>query len=161
MFSLFRRKFDVEAYVAASVEGLQLATDAHRGIWHLGEEESWNVDQERGELVLAFTDGSTASAPVQIVGTLSTRDGTFLWGWDHPSVARPLQADAARCRAFGEEHGAKEFTTQKVSCTETRAWAYAALAMRLAGASGAYRGEAAPGTYVFMTFGEVQLSRAG
>jgi hypothetical protein len=149
---------DIDAFIAGSVEGLRLATEAHQGTWRLGEEESWNVDQDTGQIVFEFSDGTVASAPVQIVGTFNAGDNTFMWGWDHPSVDPALQASASRVKAFGEEHGFRELTTQTVSCTEKRAWEYTALAMRLAEASGAYRAEAAPGTYVFMTFGELRLA---
>ena len=159
MFGLFRKKFDLEELIAGSVEGLHMSTDAHRRIWHLGDEESWDVDQDEGQIYFSFADGTTASAPVQIVGTFNANDSTFMWGWDHPSVAPALQASASRVKAFGEEHGSKELTTQKLPCSETRAWEYTALAMRLAEASGGYRAEAAPGTFVFMTFGEVRLAK--
>jgi hypothetical protein len=159
MFGLFKKKVDVKAFIAGSVEGLKMTTDAHKATWHLGEEESWDVDQDRGKIVFAFADGTIASSPVQIVGTFNAKDSTFMWGWDHPSVVPGLQASAVRVRAFGKEHGLEEFTTQKVSCSEVRAWEYTALAMRLSEASGAYRAEAAPGTFVFMTFGEVCLEK--
>jgi hypothetical protein len=159
MFGLFKKKFDIEAFIAGSVEGLKMTTDAHKATWHLGEEKSWNVDQDTGQIVFAFANGTTASSPVQIVGTFNAKDNTFMWGWDHPSVVPTLQASAVRVRAFGEEHGLREFTTQKVSCSEMRAWEYTALAMRLSKASGAYRAETAPGTFVFMTFGEVFLAK--
>ena len=71
MFGLFRKKFDLEELIAGSVEGLQMATDAHRRIWHLGDEESWDVDQDEGQIYFSFADGTTASAPVQIVGTFN------------------------------------------------------------------------------------------
>jgi hypothetical protein len=159
MFGLFKKKFDLEAFIAGSVEGLQMVTDAHRGTWHLGEEKSWDVDQDIGEIRFLFADGTVASSPVQIVGTFNAKDGTFMWGWNHPSVTPSLQMAAARVKEFGEEHQSIEFQTHKVSCTEKRAWEYTALAMRLSEAGGAYRAEASPGTYVFMTFGEVRLAR--
>lgn len=159
MFGLFKKKFDLEGYIAASVEGLRMVTAAHQSTWHLGEEQSWNVDQDQGLLIFTFANGTTASAPVQIVGTYNARDNTFMWGWEHPSVVPDLQQNAAQARAFGQEHGSKELTTQTVSCTEQRAWEYSALAMRLSEANGAYRAEAAPGTFVFMNFGEVSLAK--
>ena len=41
-------------------------------------------------------------APVQVVGTYDTEDGTWLLGRDHPSVSEPLGAFARRVRNFGE-----------------------------------------------------------
>ncbi len=159
MFGLFKKKFDFDTYVAASIEGMRLATSGHTGIWNLGTEQSWNVNQDAGTIVFTFQDGTTASAPVQIIGTLNAADSTFLWAWDHPSIEPALQINASRVKAFGEEHGLDELTTRKVACNEARAWEYTAVAMRLAEANGGYRAEASPGTFVFMNFGEISLAK--
>lgn len=150
---------DIEAFIAASLEGLRSVTSIHQETWNLGGADNWSVDQNGGELVWTFDDGTVARAPVQIVGTYSERGQSFMWGWNHPSILPPLQEAAWAVKAFGEEHGVEEFTTHKVECSEMRAWEYTALAMRLTEANGAYRAEASPGTFVFMTFGEVQLSK--
>ena len=148
---------DFQTLVAQSVEELRLKTAAHDGTWHLGE-ASWDVNQDRGTIVFDCPGGITATCPVQIIGTYNSLDGTFLWGWDHPSVVPPLQEHAKKVRAYGEEHGIEELTTRKVSCTEERAWEFAALACKLCEAQGAYRGPAGT-TFVFMTFGLVELSQ--
>jgi hypothetical protein len=160
MFGLFKKKMNIEEFIAGSLEGLGMATGAHNRIWRFGEESSWDVDQDNGQIIFSFADGSIVSSPVQMIGTFNAKDGTFMWGWDHPSIVPELQANALRVKQFGEEHGSKELTTHKISCTEMRAWEYTALAMRLSEASGAYRGEAVPGTFVFMNFGEVRLDLA-
>ncbi len=157
MLGLFKKKFDLEKLVAGSVEGLQIATAAHSNTWHLGEEESWDIDQDDGLIVFTFSDGTVAKAPVQIIGTFNSSDETFMWGWDHPSVKPELQEAAIQVKAFGKKHDLKELYNQNISCNEQRAWEYAALAMRITEANCAYRAEASPGTYVFMTFGKVQL----
>ena len=171
MFGLFKKKsadasantpgngFDIEAFIAGSIEGLRQTTAAHSATWQLGKEKTWNVDQDTGKVVFSFADGTTATSDVQIVGTWNANDSTFLWGWDHPSVEAPLQLNAARVKAFGELHGNAELSTRKNVCAEARTWDYTALAMRLSEASGAYRAEAAPGTWVYLNFGEVTLAR--
>ena len=45
-----------------------------------------------------------------------------------------------------------------VECTEEQAWEFTAVAARLGDANGAYRGPAGT-TLVFMTFGQVSLSK--
>lgn len=157
MSDLSNSTSDLEAFIAESVEGLKMATSAHKATWRLGEEKSWGIDQDAGEIVFLFSNGKKAVAAVQIIGTLNTGDSTFMWGWDHPSVRPALQEDAKRVKSLGEEHGLEEFTTQTISCSEARAWGYTALAMRLSGANGAYRAQASPDTFVYLTFGEVTL----
>lgn len=158
MLGIFKKKkLDIEALIAGSLESLQLMNAEHRKNWNLGREQSWKVDENDGRIVFTFADGSEVSAPVQVIGTHHVKNGTFMWGWDHPSVQRTLQNHAACVKTFGEEYNCPEFTTAQVPVTEKRAWEYTALAMLLAEASGAYRARITPDTYVYMTFGEVEV----
>jgi hypothetical protein len=160
MLTLFKKKkIDIDAFIADSYEGLKLVMDAHRKKWNLGEEKSWKVDEREGRIIVSFVDGTVASAPAQIVGTLNTKEGTFQWAWDHSEIVPSMQSHAALVKAFGIKHHAPELTMQIIPCTEKRAWELTALATLLAEANGAYRVQARPDTYVFMTFGEVSLSK--
>lgn len=141
-----------------AIEGLREQTAAHMETWNLGGEKEWFVDQDEGIIEFLFENGVVATAPVQIIGTLNPGDGTFLWGWDHPSVEPPLQRAAWLVKEYGEENDIAAFTNQKVPCNEDEAWAFTALAARLDGANGAYRADAG-GPYVYMTFGSVTLGK--
>jgi hypothetical protein len=143
--------------VEQSVEELRLKTTAHDGVWRLGEAD-WSVDQDAGVIVFTRSDGITATCPVQIIGTYNTLDGTWLWGWDHPSVVLPLQEHARRLKELGEQQGFQKLTTQKIKCSESEAWEFVALACKLCDAQGGYRGPSGT-TLVFMTFGDVRLSK--
>jgi hypothetical protein len=140
--------------ITQSMEELRLKTQAHDAIWHLGEAD-WSVDQNQGQIVFDH-EGIAAAAPVQIVGTFNSEDSTWLWGWDHPTVVPALQEHARRVREYGEEHGIAMLTNRKLVCSENDAWEFAALACKLCGAQGAYRGPAGS-AYVFMTFGDITL----
>jgi len=107
--------------VEQSMEELRLKTAGHDGVWHLGECD-WDVDQDAGTLIFTRAGGLTATCSVQIIGTYNTDDGTWLWGWDHPSVDPPLQEHAKRLRQYGEEHGIAALTTRKLECDEAEAW---------------------------------------
>ncbi len=143
--------------IAQSMEELRLKTRLHDETWHLGDAD-WSVDQDQGQIVFDH-QGITATAPVQIVGTFSNEDSTWLWGWDHPAVVPALQQHARRVREYGEEHGISQLTTRKLACSEDEAWEFAALACKLCGAQGAYRGPAGT-ALVFMTFGDVKLTQS-
>lgn len=148
---------DFDTLIAQSMEELRLKTQAHDAAWHLGEAD-WSVDQDQGQIVFDHK-GITATAPVQIVGTYNSEDSTWLWGWDHPSVVPALQQHARRVREYGDEHGISQLTTRKLACTENQAWEFAALACKLSGAQGAYRGPAGS-AFVFLTFGDVTLTKS-
>src|SRR5262249_6441518 len=123
--------------------------------WQLGAAD-WGVDQNTG--MITFTGKKvTATAPAQIIGTYDTQDGTWLWGWDHPSVADPMAEHARRVHEYGEEHRILDLITRKLAGDELQAWEFAALACYLCGAQGTFRGPAGT-ALVYMTFGEVTLS---
>jgi len=149
---------DPKVFIEQSVEGLRAQTAAHSETWHFGEEETWTADQDTGRIQFNFADGTVAEASLQIVGTYNTLDDTFLWGWEHPSVADELQEHAKLARQFGQQHGLSNYTTRKVECSEDEAWEFTAVAARLGRANGAYRGPAGT-ALVYMTFGEIELSK--
>ena len=75
------------ASIAQSLEGMKAATAAHCGSWHLDQAERWSVDMDEGLIRFVLPDGMHASAPVQIVGTTNSDDGSFLWA----GITRPCR----------------------------------------------------------------------
>jgi len=141
-----------------SVEELALKTQAHKEAWGLGKIERWDLSQNTGELVFSLPDGIKAICPAQIIGTYNSEDRTWMWAWANPSIDERLRADALKVRKYGEEHRIDRLTKPKWEGTEDDAWAMAALAVKLCGEQGAYRGPSGT-TYVFIAFGEVKLSK--
>lgn len=149
---------DPNLYIQQAIEGLRTQTTMHSATWHLGDEENWAADQGNGRIEFTFADGTVAEADMQIIGTYNTLDGTFLWGWDHPSVEEPLRAHAKLARDFGKKHKLSKYTERTIECTEDEAWELTAVAARLGNANGAYRGPAGT-ALVYMTFGEIELHK--
>ena len=141
-----------------SIEELELKTRVHVAAWGLDKIGRWDLNQDQGELVFSFADGTHAVASAQIIGTYNSEDQTWLWAWANPSVDEKLKKDALKVREYGEKHGVERLTRAKWKGTEKEAWAMAALAVKLCEAQGAYRGPSGS-TYVFITFGEVTLSK--
>jgi hypothetical protein len=168
MFSWFRRKpkpepiltsESVRPLVDRAVAELQARTAAIDGMIRFTECD-WSVDQDEGLIRFARTDGSLeASAPVQIIGSYNTADGTWLWAWDNPSTDDALRTDSIALREYGRKHKIEALTTPKLECEESDCWELAALACMLGKQQGAYRGPAGA-TFVFMTFGKVTMSKA-
>ena len=134
-----------------ALQSLQTQTAHNSKAWGLGTETQWNLEMDTGTLRFSFSDGRVLTAPVQVIGTYNTSSGTFLWGWDHPSVPEPLRRAAQRVHEYGQAHGIEAFTTRSTICSESDAWGYAAVAAQLDEAAGAYRGDAG-GTWVYMVF---------
>jgi hypothetical protein len=141
-----------------SLEELELKTDAHRKAWGLDHIQRWDLSQDSGELVFSFADGFKAVAPAQIIGSYNIDDHTWLWAWANSSIDDKLKVDALKVRKYGEEHHIDRLTQRKWVGTEDDAWAMVALAVKLCGEQGAYRGPAGSAR-VFIAFGEVALSK--
>jgi hypothetical protein len=144
--------------VEKAMSGLKCAMTAHDQTWHIGD-AAWSLDQDVGNLIFSLPQGTEAIAPAQIIGTYNISDGTWLWGWQNPSIDPSLLRDAKKLYAYGKQHDYEKLTERKLKCSENEAWELTALAYMICGANGAYRGPAGT-ALVFMTFGEVKLSKA-
>ncbi|MDQ1287831.1 MAG: hypothetical protein QG622_1396 [Actinomycetota bacterium] len=139
-----------------SLTALQARRLAQRSLLGL-DQTSWSVDRDEGTITFRRPAGVVASAPVQIIGSLDSAQGTWRWGWDHPSVSPPLDRHALCVRAWGEDHQVPELTTALVDADDDLAWRFAAIACELNAAQGAWRCESG-GTAVLVTFGTVTLA---
>jgi len=147
-----------DALLQTSVDELKLKTTAQTA-WGFGKFNSWNLDQDVGNLIFLNKDGTTAVCPAQIIGTYDSTDKTWLWAWNNPSIAKKLTTDSLKLKAYGETNHIERLTTAEWKCEESEAWAMAALAVKLCGSQAAYRGPAGT-TYVFITFSAVKLSKS-
>ncbi len=146
-----------ELVLARAMPHLQAITQANVEIW--GQDgASWTVDLDRGVIEFTNQKGMLISAPVQVIGTYDTRDGSFMWGWDHPSVPSESAVAANAVKRFATRHALKNTSDVLVNISEQEAWEFTALAAYLTDAQGAYRGPAGT-TLVFMTFGKVRISK--
>ncbi|MFZ1871276.1 MAG: DUF6882 domain-containing protein [Chania sp.] len=144
--------------IARANNEMQLRTQAAVDMWGL-DIASWAVDLDSGTITFINDEkGMVISAPVQVVGTYDTEDGTWLWGWDHPSVSEPLGEFARRVRTFGEQYGKEKLTTRKIAASEEDAWEFTALACYLSGGEGGYSGSSGS-TRVLMVYGSVTMSK--
>jgi hypothetical protein len=150
---------DFDELVATSILELNAKNEAHKSAWGLGTLDRWDLDQDAGTLVFTGNDGTTVTTQAQIIGSFSTNDNSWLWAWDNSSIDDKLKADSLKLKAYGDQHGIDKLTTRKWTGTEEDAWEMAALAVKLAGAEGAYRGPAG-NAYVFITFRDVQVTKA-
>ena len=144
-----------DALRAKAMQQLRLQTTLQDRFMNLGA-AAWAVDLAAGTITFT-SEQQRAVAPVQVVGSLNLVDGTWLWGWDHPSVPEPLAEHARAVRAYGEQHGLERLTTRLIPATADEAWEFAAVADLLGGGQCAYRGPAGSAV-VFMTFGNPTLT---
>ncbi|MEO0871872.1 MAG: DUF6882 domain-containing protein, partial [Pseudomonadota bacterium] len=116
----------------------------------------WAVDLDNGKIEFRNERGWLVTAPVQVIGTYVPAKGTFMWGWDHPSVPEHAALAATAVHDYGKRHGLEKLTTRLVELSEDEAWELTALAGYLHHSTGAYRGTSGS-TLVYMTFGAVTI----
>lgn len=143
--------------IARANNELQLRTQAAVDMWGL-DIASWSVDLDAGIITFVNDDkGLVITAPVQVVGTYDTEEGSWLWGWDHPSVSESSGEAARQVRRFGEQYGLENLTSRKVFVSINETWAFAALACHLSKSEGVYSGLSGT-TRVLMVYGQVTIS---
>jgi hypothetical protein len=146
----------VRPLVDQAMAELQAKNAALQAVIHF-EDTKWLLDQDKG--TISFDSQKIhAAAPVQIIGTYNTADGTWLWAWDNPSLVKGLARDSQVVREYGQKQGIAPLTTRKLNCDEADCWEFTALACKLCKAEGAYRGPSGK-TRVFMTFGKITMSK--
>jgi hypothetical protein len=146
---------DFETLLRVSMEDLMLATQSHQQGWHFGKEEQWQVDYETGELLLKFP-GRQVIATAQIIGTYDCESGLWQWAWANPNFPQSILSHALQVRGYGEQHGIERLISPEWQGAETDCWYMAALAARLCGAEGAYRGPSGA-IFSFLTFSQLSL----
>lgn len=144
--------------VIADAQEAMAQKQAENEEWGLQDATEWDFNLEEGTITFTLADGRRAIAPMQIIGTRSRQDDTFLWGWDHPSVAEPLAQHAKRLLAWAEANTLTDVTTQLEVLPEEKIVEYTALAAHLSGAQGIYRPAAEDGPFIYITFGQPTFS---
>ena len=148
---------DFKAFLDGGMEGLRLQTEAHQSTWRFGKSERWDFAQNSGELVFTFSD-MIVRAPAQIIGSFDSQAGSWMWAWANSSISETLARDSVRVREYGEQHHIRRLTTATWLAEEMDGWRMAALANRLCESNGVYRGPSGL-TFVFFTFGQVQMTK--
>jgi hypothetical protein len=117
----------------------------------------WYYDLEAA--TLTFSEGGTARvvASIQVVGTTSTRGGTWLWSWANRSLPASATEAMKKVRSFGEAEKLSQLTDQSIPGDDYLGWAMTAIAATVLGSKGAYR---CPGDHGFIYFTYTDISFA-
>ncbi|MEU7335239.1 DUF6882 domain-containing protein [Streptomyces sp. NPDC007074] len=134
----------------------QLAA-AHR-TWGLGTAERWDLNQRTGEIKWTFPD-KVATAPAQILGSYNRSTSSWMWAWANDSILPSMSRDSEKVRAWAAAHGHSGLSLPRVEVDEETAGTIAAVALRITGAAGFYRGGGGT-AFPVITFGPVTLTAA-
>lgn len=109
----------------------------------LKNSKGWRFDMERGTI----TFGEKQSFPVQVLGTESEGDATWLWSWANleSGIPREFQAAAETMREFGKAHGVAELAQPELPLSKTGGDYLSLIACGICKADAFYRGPYAGG----------------
>jgi hypothetical protein len=131
--------------------------DAHAS-WGLGTAQQWDLDQRTGVITWTFAD-RVASAPAQIIGSHNPATESWLWAWANTSILPEMSRDARAVRDWAVRHEQSALIAPELTADADTAATLTALAVRITGATGLYRG-AGGGVVPIITFGQVTLTGA-
>jgi hypothetical protein len=143
-------------FVVAARANLIEQNNAHAQTWQLGKEQGWSADMGMGVIVFRFNNGLSGTTHFQVVGSYDENDGSFLWGWAHPSVPAAFREHANLAKLWGSDNDHPAFISKNVKCSLDDAMDFAAVANSLAGAKGVYRGHSGK-KYIFLTIGDIHV----
>jgi hypothetical protein len=149
-----------EPFLDMALEYLNRQQERLKSEFRLGTWPRYDYDQEAGTLAFSANGKVEVLADIHIVGSTSTRSGTWLWAWDNPSILENVKHCLADVRAYGESHGLEKLTTAKWSGDEHDGWEMTAAAAFILRAEGAYRSPGEHGA-LFMVLRNVRMPRMG
>jgi len=118
---------------------LSIQQDRLRRDFDLNGWKKYHYDQETG-LIKFSTNGEVGFvADIQVVGSTSTKSGTWLWSWDNPSIEPRVQTLSLEVKKYGQVNGFKRLVEPKWIGDENDGWEMTVVAAFLSQADGGYR----------------------
>lgn len=133
--------YEAQDYLAQKKEASDLARE-------IDQVSGFEMDLEAGKLTLKFTEREDVDVEAQIAGTYSN-DGSFMWGWGHPSVPQPLQQAAWAAQRMGDRQEIEELMSRGGEASKERVDEYIAITAYLANADGVFTGDHGGGGSVY------------
>lgn len=93
--------------VAVSVDYLDTQQKKIADEYKIDSYDSWDMDQEKAELILSEKGVPRIIADIQVIGTLATHDDgsmTWEWSWDNESILSASKDKLTAVKSFGEIH---------------------------------------------------------
>ncbi len=121
-----------------AVHAARAAQEASERRWAWRRMARWDFDSKANTLMFSDPRLPSVIAAVRLVGSYSTKSGTFQWAWKTFDEGAPEADAVSRLRVFGEVRGISALTSPNVACDETHGWEMASLAGYVLGAEALY-----------------------
>jgi len=112
------------------------------------DERNWGVDLGTGHV----TFGTDLSYPLQLLGSESDGDSSWLWAWanDASNLPEPLLENARKLKNLGEKQGISELVERSYSVEEVNGHLLSMLASGMESSACYYRGPYEGGALYFL-----------
>ncbi len=106
---------------------------------NLDKVTDFTLNLKKGRITFGFEDRPDVTADAQVAGTYS-KDGSYMWGWGHPSIPEDLQAAAWAVQQFGDRQEIEELLTRGGETDQQQLDEYMAIAAYISNADGVFMG---------------------
>ena len=133
---------DDRAINALCTEVSDELTRRQQALWdkyEIGACERWDWDQDTGALVFLQDGAARVMCDISFVGTHSSLDNSWLWGWANNSFSNAERESLAPIRSYGTEMGFVKLVGAHWFAEDDDGWLMTAFAARVLDAAGAYR----------------------
>jgi len=136
---------------------LEAKNERLRAEFRVGGWPRFDYDIPAGTLTFSENGIAKVVAEIQVAGSTSDKAGNWVWAWANAQVPMARSADAARVRAFGEEHSIPELVHDRVRDPDldVLGWEMTAVMVRVTNALGAYRPPRGEGGALYLTLKNV------
>lgn len=114
----------------------------------------WDYDLDVGTLTFSQEGVTRVAASIEVVGTTSDTDNTWLWSWANSTLPFCVTSAIRNVKSFGEKEGITELTSSILANNDHLGWAMSAVATKILGARGAYRCPSKNG-FIYLIYNDI------
>lgn len=154
MLSIFKRKKtreigalspEADAFLAAATTEFNEKQALLSSQWGFDRCAQWGFDQYTGVLELTSADGSRVIADAQILGSHSSRDGSWEWAWNNPNVEPGVARASHAVKALGSRFGIPYLVQGIIPADQPMFVSYlCAIGIKATDSDGIFQGPAGP-----------------
>lgn len=147
---------EFEKLIEKSTEYLRACNETANRNFGIGDYARYEYDLFQNEIWWSAADGPKVRGKVTIVGSLSSKSGTWLWAWANSHFNDVEIGAIDKVRDFGDRQEITKLTEQKWEADEVDGWEMTSVSARLLESQGAYCSPSASGA-LFLLYDHLEF----